>query len=64
MQKEQLVYRSNRVASDALIMPDKAERLRLFGSVDPIQGDKPVRKEEMQDLQNSKNDFLFELQQV
>ncbi|MGP0580096.1 GTP cyclohydrolase, FolE2/MptA family [Paenibacillus peoriae] len=44
--------------------PDKAERLRLFGSVDPIQGDKPVLKEEMQDLQNSKNDFLFELQQV
>ncbi|CCC85290.1 putative cyclohydrolase [Paenibacillus polymyxa M1] len=48
----------------SFVLPDKAERLRLFGSVDPIQGDKPVLKEEMQDLQNSKNDFLFELQQV
>ncbi|MBB6023770.1 GTP cyclohydrolase I [Paenibacillus sp. JGP012] len=45
-------------------LPDKNTRLRLFGSVDPIQGDKPVLKEEMHDLQNSKNDFLFELQQV
>lgn len=55
---------SKRLTSDSLVLPDKAERLRLFGSVDPVQGDKPVRKEDMQDLQNSKNDFLFELQQV
>ncbi|MGG4217874.1 hypothetical protein ABEW32_06565 [Paenibacillus jamilae] len=26
----------------SFVLPDKAERLRLFGSVDPIQGDKPV----------------------
>ncbi|SEP09773.1 GTP cyclohydrolase FolE2 [Paenibacillus sp. OK076] len=64
MQKVQQNSRISRVVNDSFIMPDKAERLRLFGSIDPIQGDKPVRKEEMQDLQNSKNDFLFELQQV
>lgn len=55
---------NKRASHDEYELPDKAERLRLFGSVDPVQGNKPVRKEEMQDLQNSKNDFLFELQQV
>lgn len=47
-----------------LVLPDKNERLRLFGSVDPIQGDKPVLKEKMKDLQNSKDHFLFDLQAV
>lgn len=52
------------VGEQHLVMPVKAERLRLFGSVDPIEGDKPVLKEEMQDMQNKKKDFLFKLQQV
>ena len=50
---------SKRLTSDSLVLPVKAERLRLFGSVDPVQGAKPVRKEDMQDLQNSKMIFFL-----
>lgn len=49
---------------DSLLLPSKHERLQLFGTVDPVKGKKPVVKEEMQDIQNSRNDFLFELEQV
>lgn len=49
---------------DSLLLPSKHERLQLFGTVDPVKGKKPVVKEEMQDIQNSRSDFLFELEQV
>lgn len=49
---------------DSLLLPSKHERLQLFGTVDPVKGNKPVVKEEMQDIQNSRSDFLFELEQV
>ncbi|PYE45436.1 GTP cyclohydrolase I FolE2 [Paenibacillus barcinonensis] len=55
---------NSRVRPDGYILPGKAERLRIFGSVDPVEGNKPVSKAEMKDLQNMKKDFLFELQQV
>ncbi|WP_411350058.1 GTP cyclohydrolase FolE2 [Paenibacillus sp. WLX2291] len=45
-------------------LPTKSERLRLFGSVEPMHGNKPVRKEQMHDLQNTHNDFLFALEGV
>ncbi|MBE0338273.1 GTP cyclohydrolase FolE2 [Paenibacillus sp. 23TSA30-6] len=45
-------------------LPSKAERHRLFGSVDPIPGDKPTTKEHMSDLQNEKRNYLFDIEQV
>ncbi|TDM11994.1 GTP cyclohydrolase FolE2 [Macrococcus lamae] len=39
-------------------------RWKHFGSVDPIKGTKPTEKELMTDLQNSKKDFLFEIDHV
>lgn len=45
-------------------LPDKAERLRLFGSVKPGKKTKPVKKEDMADLQNKQADFLFKLDEV
>lgn len=45
-------------------LPPKAERLRHFGSVDPIEGTKPTVKDEMPDLQNKPDDFYFPIQQV
>ena len=45
-------------------LPPKAERHRHFGSVDPIVGTKPTKKEEMADLQNKPDDFYFPIQQV
>src|SRR5699024_5325171 len=45
-------------------MPNKAERHRLFGSVEPGKKTKPVQKADMTDLQNKKADFLFKLDAV
>lgn len=45
-------------------LPNKAERHRLFGSVDPLPKSKPVEKSKMADLQNTKKDFLFDLDTV
>ncbi|TFB23097.1 GTP cyclohydrolase I FolE2 [Filobacillus milosensis] len=45
-------------------LPNKKERHRLFGSVDPGPRTKPHKKSEMADLQNTKKDFLFELDAV
>ncbi|GAA4069690.1 GTP cyclohydrolase FolE2 [Amphibacillus indicireducens] len=45
-------------------LPDKEERLRLFGSVKPGKKTKPVKKEDMADLQNKQADFLFKLDEV
>ncbi|MBO8155109.1 MAG: GTP cyclohydrolase I FolE2 [Bacillaceae bacterium] len=45
-------------------LPSKEERHKLFGSVPPGPRTKPVEKEKMADLQNTKNDFLFKLDTV
>ncbi len=45
-------------------LPNKMDRHRLFGSVDPIEKTKPVEKEKMADIQNQKKDFLFGLDAV
>ncbi|MDG5785896.1 GTP cyclohydrolase FolE2 [Evansella sp. AB-P1] len=45
-------------------LPSKKERHKRFGSVPPIIGNKPINKEDMTDLQNTPNDFLFSLDSV
>lgn len=45
-------------------LPSKVERHKRFGSVPPIQGSKPTDKEQMPDLQNTPNDFLFAVNSV
>ncbi|SFD78184.1 GTP cyclohydrolase I [Lentibacillus persicus] len=45
-------------------LPDKAQRHKLFGSVEPGPRTKPSEKSKMADLQNSKEDFLFDLDAV
>ncbi|MBM4764721.1 GTP cyclohydrolase FolE2 [Bacillus sp. B15-48] len=45
-------------------LPNKHERHKRFGSVPPITGAKPINKEEMTDLQNTPNDFLFAIESV
>ncbi|MEK5357828.1 GTP cyclohydrolase FolE2 [Paenibacillus sp. FSL L8-0709] len=46
------------------ILPAKAERHRRFGSVNPVPGNKPTTKEQMADLQNQHEDYLFPIDQV
>ncbi|MFC4404476.1 GTP cyclohydrolase FolE2 [Gracilibacillus xinjiangensis] len=45
-------------------LPDKQQRHKLFGSVEPGEKIKPTKKENMADLQNTKKDFLFDIDQV
>jgi GTP cyclohydrolase I len=45
-------------------LPNKAQRHKLFGSVEPAPRTKPVEKQKMADLQNTKKDFLFDLDAV
>ncbi|GGF10242.1 GTP cyclohydrolase FolE2 [Halobacillus andaensis] len=45
-------------------LPPKEDRHKLFGSVDPGPRTKPIEKEKMADLQNSKKDFLFNIDMV
>lgn len=45
-------------------LPSKSERHKLFGSVTPGNKTKPTEKKLMVDLQNIKNDFLFDLDAV
>ncbi|MFC7320555.1 GTP cyclohydrolase FolE2 [Halobacillus campisalis] len=45
-------------------LPNKEERHKLFGSVTPGPRTKPVEKSKMADLQNSKKDFLFDIDMV
>lgn len=45
-------------------LPNKAQRHKLFGSVQPGPRTKPSEKKQMADLQNSKKDFLFDLDAV
>ncbi|MBM7552618.1 GTP cyclohydrolase FolE2 [Thalassobacillus pellis] len=46
------------------LLPSKAARHKLFGSIEPGPRTKPMEKEQMVDLQNSKQDFLFEIDTV
>jgi GTP cyclohydrolase IB len=45
-------------------LPSKAERHKLFGSVQPGPRTKPTEKDKMTDLQNTKKDFLFKIDAV
>ncbi|SHN17541.1 GTP cyclohydrolase FolE2 [Gracilibacillus kekensis] len=45
-------------------LPNKSVRHKLFGSVQPGEKIKPTEKEKMPDLQNTKKDFLFDIDQV
>ncbi|WP_079709553.1 GTP cyclohydrolase FolE2 [Paraliobacillus ryukyuensis] len=45
-------------------LPNKQERHKLFGSVEPGKKTKPTDKEAMADLQNSQNNYLFDLDAV
>ena len=47
-----------------LKLPSKNERLKLFGSSDPGIKMKPSQKEKMPDLQNKRENFLFEIDAV
>ncbi|ATH94675.1 GTP cyclohydrolase [Bacillus glycinifermentans] len=47
-----------------LQLPAKPERHRLFGSVEEVKGTKPTVKEQMKDIQNTPNDYLFDIDQV
>lgn len=50
---------------EQLPFPAKEERHRRFGSVHPLTaGTKPTEKENMKDLQNQKEDYLFSIEQV
>ncbi|GAE91503.1 GTP cyclohydrolase I type 2 [Gracilibacillus boraciitolerans JCM 21714] len=44
--------------------PNKEERHKLFGSVEPGKKIKPTEKDKMPDLQNTQKDFLFDINQV
>ncbi|WP_018752154.1 GTP cyclohydrolase FolE2 [Paenibacillus sanguinis] len=46
------------------LLPAKAIRHRRFGSSDPVPGHKPTVKEQMPDLQNQREDYLFPIDQV
>ncbi|WP_188455601.1 GTP cyclohydrolase FolE2 [Virgibacillus oceani] len=45
-------------------LPNKAQRHKLFGSVEPGPKTKPSEKSKMADLQNTRKDFLFDLDAV
>ncbi|MBB6452801.1 GTP cyclohydrolase I [Salirhabdus euzebyi] len=45
-------------------LPSKKERHQLFGSVVPGPKSKPIEKDKMPDLQNTKKDFLFTVDAV
>ena len=49
---------------EELDLTTREGRFKHFGSVDPIEGTKPIEKELMVDLQSSKKDFLFEVDSV
>lgn len=46
------------------LLPAKVIRHRRFGSSDPVPGNKPTVKEQMSDLQNQREDYLFAIDQV
>ncbi|TWJ35151.1 GTP cyclohydrolase FolE2 [Bacillus paralicheniformis] len=47
-----------------LHLPAKPERHRRFGSVDAVKGIKPNDKEQMKDIQNTPNDYFFDIDHV
>ncbi|KAB8138833.1 GTP cyclohydrolase I FolE2 [Gracilibacillus oryzae] len=51
-------------SNQPLHLPNKQARHKLFGSVEPGEKRKPTDKESMPDLQNTKKDFLFDIDQV
>ncbi|WP_138414643.1 GTP cyclohydrolase FolE2 [Aquibacillus sediminis] len=52
------------IVSNKKQLPTKAERHKLFGSVEPGPKTKPIEKEGMADLQNTRKDFLFDIDAV
>lgn len=47
-----------------LHLPAKPERHRRFGSVEAVKGIKPTDKEQMKDIQNTPNDYFFDIDHV
>jgi len=45
-------------------LPSKGDRHRIFGSVEPGPKTKPTTKDSMTDIQNTNEDFLFEIDAV
>src|SRR5699024_10663074 len=45
-------------------LPERNERHKLFGSVEPGPSTKPHEKEKMADIQNERQDFLFDIDSV
>ncbi|WP_405101987.1 GTP cyclohydrolase FolE2 [Oceanobacillus sp. FSL H7-0719] len=45
-------------------LPNKLDRHKLFGSVEPVEKRKPIEKDKMADIQNQQKDFLFSLDAV
>ncbi|WP_082234096.1 GTP cyclohydrolase FolE2 [Halobacillus massiliensis] len=54
----------NQTEANSKKLPSKEDRHKLFGSVKPGPRTKPMDKEKMVDLQNSKKDFLFNIDMV
>lgn len=62
--KGDAVMNNTQTSSFNINLPTKDKRHQLFGSVSPGRRTKPVEKEKMADLQNTRKDFLFDLDQV
>src|SRR5690625_4359430 len=45
-------------------LPERNERHKLFGSVEPGPSTEPHEKEKMADIQNERQDFLFDIDSV
>lgn len=55
----------NKMKTPVMIdLPTKKERHKLFGSVEPGPRTKPTNKADMADLQNRKEDYLFDIKSV
>lgn len=55
----------NKMKTSVMVdLPSKKERHKLFGSVEPGPRTKPTNKAEMADLQNRKEDYLFDIKSV
>ena len=50
--------------SSNIDLPQKKERHKIFGSVEPGPKTKPTTKNCMTDIQNTKEDFFFEIDAV
>src|SRR5699024_7209076 len=45
-------------------LPERNERHKLFGSVEPGPSTKPHEKEKMADIQNERQEFVFDIESV